>query len=666
MFKKILIANRGEIACRIIKTCARMRIRTVAVFSDVDRNSLHVQMADESVFIGDSEAKDSYLSIEKIIDACATSGADAVHPGYGFLSENSNFCKALNKIGITFIGPPANSIESMGDKIASKLIAVEAGVSTVPGFLGIVKDKKEASKIANDIGYPVMIKASAGGGGKGMRIARDADEVLEGFVSSQNEAKKSFGDSRIFIEKYIDKPRHIEIQILGDMHGNYIFFGERECSIQRRNQKIIEEAPSPILTPSIRKTMGKQAIALARSVGYFSAGTVEFIVDSKQNFYFLEMNTRLQVEHPVTELVYRVDLVEEMIRVAAKKKITFSQRNIEINGWAIESRIYAEDPAKNFLPSTGRLNLYSPPKEVVEDAFKIRNDSGVYEGAEISIYYDPMIAKLCVWAADRKMAINKMQEALDSFNIEGVQTNLNFLSAVMKNAEFEKGNFSTAFISDQFPRGFNYTAPDRSLSHYFAMLAACMQELINTRLRRSFLKDFKNNPANLKFISIVDDTEIETSFRRVNEETFIFDLDLKNELEVIIDWAPGNQFLSATIGSLKLKIKVKSMQGSFIFYYRGVRAKIQVRTPREAELSKFMIKRQPVDVSQLVICPMPGLLVNLEVSVGDEVVIGQALCTIEAMKMENILRSEKNSIVRRINKKVGDSLGVDDLIMEFD
>jgi len=513
MFKKILIANRGEIACRVMKTCARLGIKTVAVFSDIDRNSLHVQMADESINIGSPEAKDSYLAVDKIISACELTGADAVHPGYGFLSENAKFCKALCDAGITFIGPPASAIEAMGDKITSKKIAMEAGVSTVPGFLGEVKSGQEAVKISNDIGYPVMIKASAGGGGKGMRVAFGADEVLEGFGSSQNEAEKSFGDNRIFIEKYITQPRHIEIQILGDTFGNYLFFGERECSIQRRNQKIIEEAPSPFLSASVRKKMGEQAVALAKSVNYYSAGTVEFIVDSNENFFFLEMNTRLQVEHPVTELVYGVDLVEEMIKVAANQYICLTQEDIKIKGWAIESRIYAEDPFRNFLPSVGRLSKYAPPTELDNKLFKLRNDAGVYEGSNVSIYYDPMIAKLCVWAVDRKAAIEGMRVALDDFDISGVETNLPFLSVVMENTKFEEGNFSTAFISEQFPDGFDYLIPDYELSKNLSMLAACLVEISMVREIPNFLRgDSESKHKFLHIVATVSDNEIELIF----------------------------------------------------------------------------------------------------------------------------------------------------------
>ena len=666
MFKKILIANRGEIACRIIRTCSLMGIKTVAVFSDADQHALHAKIADESVCIGGAQASDSYLSIEKIINACKNTGADAVHPGYGFLSENASFCESLSTEGITFIGPPAFAIESMGDKIASKKIAVDAGVSTVPGCLGVIEDDQAAKTIANEIGYPVMIKASAGGGGKGMRVARNVVELIEGFSAAKNEAKKSFGDDRIFIEKYIDQPRHIEIQIMGDIQGNFVFFGERECSIQRRNQKIIEEAPSPFLGNDVRKKMGDQAIALAKAVGYFSVGTVEFIVDSKSNFYFLEMNTRLQVEHPITELVYNVDLVKEMINIAAKKPLLFCQSDIKIDGWAIESRIYAEDPIKNFLPSIGRLERYLPPKEIDNEGFRLRNDSGVYEGAEIVVYYDPMIAKLCVWSADRRGAIKNMREALDCFVIEGVQTNISFLSAVLDNKKFESGNFSTSFIAEEFPTGFDYLTSDLDLSKKLGIVAICLDKFQSSRMIRSLAPHLKITRQKIDRIAVVSNASFQFSFKLVGRDTFIFDDGVGLELKVEIDWRPGEPLVSASIGDTQLKLKIKLDKGSFIFEYRGRRAKVQVFTLREAALSKYMIDRMPEDVSQLVICPMPGLLVDLQVSVGEEVSLGQPLCIIEAMKMENIIKAEKTSTVKAINKSIGDSLRVDDVIMEFD
>jgi propionyl-CoA carboxylase alpha chain len=473
MFKKILIANRGEIACRVVKTAKKLGIPTVAVYSDADRGALHVKMADEAVHIGPAPSAQSYIVIEKILDAIRQTGADAVHPGYGFLSENPKFAEALAKEKVTFIGPPVKAIEAMGDKITSKKIAAAAGVNTVPGHMGLIADADEAVKISAQIGYPVMIKASAGGGGKGMRIAWNDAEAREGFQSSKNEAKSSFGDDRIFIEKFVTEPRHIEIQVLGDQHGNVLYLGERECSIQRRNQKVIEEAPSPFLDAKTRKAMGEQACALAREVGYFSAGTVEFIVDGSRNFYFLEMNTRLQVEHPVTELVTGIDLVEQMIRVAAGEKLSFGQDDLKLNGWAIESRLYAEDPYRNFLPSIGRLTRYRPPAEGRrENGTVVRNDTGVFEGGEISMYYDPMIAKLCTWAPDRTTAVDAMAAALDDFEVEGIGHNLPFLSAVMQQERFRSGRLTTAYIAEEFPDGFSGVEPSDEEARTLAAIAA--------------------------------------------------------------------------------------------------------------------------------------------------------------------------------------------------
>ena len=478
MIKKILVANRGEIACRVFKTAKKMDIQTVAVYSDSDENSLHVSLADEAVYIGASSASESYLSIDKIIDACKKTGANAVHPGYGFLSERAEFCERLSAEGIIFVGPPVNAIEAMGDKITSKKIAQEANVSTVPCHMGLIDDANHAVEISNKIGYPVMIKASAGGGGKGMRIAWNDEEAKEGFARSKSEAASSFGDDRIFIEKFVVEPRHIEIQVLADQHENCVYLGERECSIQRRNQKVIEEAPSPFLDEKTRVAMGEQSCALAKAVGYTSAGTVEFIVDKNRNFYFLEMNTRLQVEHPVTELITGIDLVEQMIRIATGKKLNFSQKSIKLNGWAMESRLYAEDPYRNFLPSIGRLTRYRPPAESVEKDCIIRNDTGVYEGGEISMFYDPMIAKLCTWSSDREKAITAMENALDRFEIEGIGHNLPFLSAVMGHSRFKSGNITTAFIDEEYPDGFRGVIPSDGIQDILSATA-----LIITRMK---------------------------------------------------------------------------------------------------------------------------------------------------------------------------------------
>ncbi len=482
MIKKILIANRGEIACRVIKTAKKMGIATVAVYSDADANALHVRQADEAVHIGPAPSSQSYIVIDKILEAIAKTGADAVHPGYGFLSENAAFAEALEKAGVVFIGPPVGAIKAMGDKITSKKLAAKAGVSTVPGHMGLIEDADEAVRIASQIGYPVMIKASAGGGGKGMRIAFNDTEAREGFQSSKNEAKSSFGDDRIFIEKFVTQPRHIEIQVLGDKHGTILYLGERECSIQRRNQKVIEEAPSPFLDEATRKAMGEQAVALARAVGYHSAGTVEFIVDGERNFYFLEMNTRLQVEHPVTELVTGIDLVEQMIRVASGEKLSFAQADVKLNGWAIESRLYAEDPYRNFLPSIGRLTRYRPPREgAQENGTVIRNDTGVFEGGEISMYYDPMIAKLCSWGQDRETAIDAMGQALDRFEVEGIGHNLPFLSAVMQHERFRAGRLTTGFIAEEFPEGFSGVEPDEAAARKLSTIAAIINQRVQNR-----------------------------------------------------------------------------------------------------------------------------------------------------------------------------------------
>ncbi len=482
MIKKILIANRGEIACRVIRTAKKMGIATVAVYSDADRNALHVEMADEAVHIGPAPSAQSYIVIDNILKAIRQTGADAVHPGYGFLSENAAFAAALEKEGVAFIGPPVGAIEAMGDKITSKKIAAEAGVNTVPGHMGLIEDADEAVKIASSIGYPVMIKASAGGGGKGMRIAWNDAEAREGFQSSKNEAKSSFGDDRIFIEKFVTQPRHIEIQVLGDQHGNTLYLGERECSIQRRNQKVIEEAPSPFLDPATRKAMGEQAVLLAKAVGYHSAGTVEFIVDGAKNFYFLEMNTRLQVEHPVTELITGIDLVEQMIRVAAGEKLSFGQDDVKLNGWAIESRLYAEDPYRNFLPSIGRLTRYRPPVEgKAADGSIVRNDTGVFEGGEISMYYDPMVAKLCAWAPDRLSAVDAMARALDDFEVEGIGHNLPFLSAVMQQQRFREGRLTTAYIAEEFPEGFHGVEPDEASARILAAVATLIHQVLQER-----------------------------------------------------------------------------------------------------------------------------------------------------------------------------------------
>ena len=680
MFKKILIANRGEIACRVIKTARKMGIKTVAVHSDADAQALHVKMADEAYHIGPPPANQSYIVIDKIMEAIKATGAEAVHPGYGFLSENPKFAEALEAAGVAFIGPPKGAIEAMGDKITSKKIAQDAGVSTVPGHMGLIEDAAEAIKISGEIGYPVMLKASAGGGGKGMRIAWNEGEVAEGFQASKNEAANSFGDDRMFIEKFVTQPRHIEIQVLCDTHGNGIYLGERECSIQRRNQKVIEEAPSPFLDEATRKAMGEQSVALAKAVGYASAGTVEFIVDGDRNFYFLEMNTRLQVEHPVTELITGVDLVEQMIRVAYGEKLSMRQSDVTLIGWAMESRLYAEDPYRGFLPSIGRLTTYRPPMEIAagplhtngkwqcdapEGQHAVRNDTGVYDGGEISMYYDPMIAKLCTWAPTRLDAIEEMRVALDSFEVEGIGHNIPFLSAVYDHEKFTSGKMTTAFIEEEFPEGFDgVDIADADVPRVAAACAAMhrVAEIRRTRVtgrmgnhERKVGSDWVvtlqggSHPVVIEADKTGANVAIGSTIHRVES-----------------DWTPGQPLARVVVDGAPLVMKVGKVSGGFRVRYRGADTKVHVRSPRQAELARLMPEKLPPDTSKMLLCPMPGLIVKIDVEVGDEVQEGQALCTVEAMKMENILRAEKKAVVTKINAAAGDSLAVDDVIIEFE
>ena len=667
MFKKILIANRGEIACRVIKTARKLGIATVAVYSDADREALHVKMADEAVHIGPPPSNQSYIVIDKILDAIRQTGADAVHPGYGFLSENAHFAEALKAEGVSFIGPPPVAIEAMGDKITSKRIAAGAGVSTVPGHMGLIENADEAVRIASEIGYPVMIKASAGGGGKGMRIAWNDADAREGFQSSRNEAKSSFGDDRIFIEKFVTQPRHIEIQVLGDSHGNLIYLGERECSIQRRNQKVIEEAPSPFLDAATRKAMGEQAVALARAVGYFSAGTVEFIVDADKKFYFLEMNTRLQVEHPVTELITSIDLVEEMIRVAAGEKLRIGQDDVKLNGWAIESRLYAEDPYRNFLPSIGRLTRYRPPVEGKrDDGTVVRNDTGVFEGGEISMYYDPMIAKLCTWAPDRTAAVDAMGRALDDFEVEGIGHNLPFLSAVMEHPRFREGRLTTAFIAEEYPDGFGGVEPSSEDGRLLAAVAAHVHlchEKRNVRIsgalanhRRAIGEDW---------VVTLPGHELAVKMRERGDGSLVEFAD-GSSLAVTSDWLPGVSHAVFAVGASRLGVKVSLANSAYRLRWRGIDTLAYVRSPRVAELARLMPQKLPPDTSRMLLCPMPGVVTSIAVREGDEVEAGQALATVEAMKMENVLRAERRGVVARIAAAAGASLAVDELIMEFE
>ncbi|MEZ5775398.1 MAG: acetyl/propionyl/methylcrotonyl-CoA carboxylase subunit alpha [Hyphomicrobiaceae bacterium] len=669
MFKKILIANRGEIACRIIKSARKLGLATVAVYSDADRDALHVEMADEAIHIGPPPAAQSYLLIDRIVEACKVTGAEAVHPGYGFLSEREAFPVALEKAGIVFIGPNPKAIAAMGDKIESKKAAARARVSTVPGHLGEIGDVREAVRIAAEIGYPVMIKASAGGGGKGMRIAYSAKECEEGFTLARSEAKASFGDDRIFIEKFIENPRHIEIQVLGDKHGQVVYLGERECSIQRRNQKVIEEAPSPLLDERTRKAMGEQAVALAKAVGYDSAGTVEFVAGQDRSFYFLEMNTRLQVEHPVTELVTGIDLVEQMIRVAAGEKLPFRQSDIKLKGWAVESRIYAEDPFRGFLPSIGRLVRYRPPAEGVIDGVTVRNDTGVTEGGEISMYYDPMIAKLVTHAGTRTEAIDGMARALDAFAIDGIGHNIPFLTALMQHPRWREGRLSTGFIKEEYPDGFRHRAPEGEELDVLAAVGAAIDHLGNAR-RRQISQQMTGPAFRFAATRIVDvggaTRQVEVANGEDGPLTVTFaDAERPRVMTLLSPWWPGEPVWQGSIDGRPVAVQVRPIANGVRLAYRGVEANVRVYTRREADLVRLMPVKQAPDTSRLLLCPMPGLVKAVHVSVGDEVKAGDALCVVEAMKMENILKAERDAVVKAVKAKPGDSLAVDAVIMEF-
>ncbi|HEY6255781.1 MAG TPA: acetyl/propionyl/methylcrotonyl-CoA carboxylase subunit alpha [Xanthobacteraceae bacterium] len=679
MFKRILIANRGEIACRIIKTARRMGIETVAVYSDADRDALHVEMADAAVPIGPPPAAESYLVIEKIVAACRQSGAEAVHPGYGFLSEREAFAQALAVAAIAFIGPNAKAIAAMGDKIAAKTAAAAANVSTVPGHLGIIADAAEAVRIADAIGYPVMIKASAGGGGKGMRIAHGAGEVAEGFARARSEAKSSFGDDRVFIEKFITDPRHIEIQVLGDKHGNIIYLGERECSIQRRNQKVVEEAPSPLLDPATRAAMGAQAVALAKAVGYDSAGTVEFVAGQDKSFYFLEMNTRLQVEHPVTELVTGIDLVEQMIRVAAGEPLAIKQSEVKLQGSAVETRIYAEDPYRGFLPSIGRLKRYRPPGETRAGGVTVRNDTGVSEGSEISLYYDPMIAKLVTHAPTRAAAIAAQADALDAFTIDGIRNNIPFLSALMEHPRWQAGALSTGFIAEEFPGGFHPLAPSEKVANRLAAVAAAIDHVLGERKRR-ISGQAAGRAVNRERRRAVrlGAREILLDIRRADSlgqspaaeapaEGLVVDVLGESEAHHMLasSWRAGDPVWHGTIDGEAISVQVRPALNGFDLAHRGVELRAYVYTEREAAAASLMPRKQAADSGKAVRCPMPGLVVSIAVAEGQEVKAGDTLAVVEAMKMENVLRAERDGVVKAIRAKPGDSLAVDAVIMEF-
>jgi propionyl-CoA carboxylase alpha chain len=669
MFKRILIANRGEIACRIIKTARRMGIETVAVYSEADRDALHVEMADHAVFIGPPAAAESYLVIDKIVEACRSTGAEAVHPGYGFLSEREAFARALQKAGIVFIGPNPGAIAAMGDKIESKKRAAAAKVSTVPGHLGVIEDDKHAVKIADQIGYPVMIKASAGGGGKGMRIAHSKAEVAEGFGLAKAEAKASFGDDRVFIEKFIVDPRHIEIQVLGDKHGNVIYLGERECSIQRRNQKVIEEAPSPLLDETTRRKMGEQAVALAKAVNYDSAGTVEFVAGQDKSFYFLEMNTRLQVEHPVTELVTGIDLVEQMIRVAAGEKLKLTQKNVTLTGWAVESRVYAEDPFRNFLPSIGRLVKYRPPAESESGGVTVRNDTGVQEGGEISIYYDPMIAKLVTHAPSRAAAIEAQSMALDSFYIDGIRHNIPFLSALMSHPRWREGKLSTGFIAEEFPRGFSARAPEGEIARRLAAVAAAIDHVLGER-KRQISGQMIGRPVQRERRRAVwlGREEIPLEIVREADHLAIRFIDASGTTgphQVASSWKPGDPVWHGTIDGVEVAMQMRPVPNGFRLAHQGFEVAIQVFTEIEASAARLMPVTTASDSGKKLLCPMPGLVVSIAVSEGQEVKAGETLAVIEAMKMQNVLRAEQDGTIKKIYATAGATLAVDALILEF-
>ncbi|MFI8681101.1 acetyl-CoA carboxylase biotin carboxylase subunit [Brevundimonas diminuta] len=658
MFDKILIANRGEIAVRVIKTCRRMGIKTVVVYSDADAGSLACEMADETVHIGPSPAAQSYLIQDKIVDAVKQTGAQAVHPGFGFLSENAGFARRLKAEGIAFIGPNPEAIDAMGDKITSKKFAAEAGVSTVPGHMGLIETPDEAVKIAREIGYPVMIKASAGGGGKGIRVAHSDDDMAEGFAAVKAEALNAFGDDRVFLEKFIVDPRHIEIQVLGDKHGNVIHLFERECSIQRRNQKVIEEAPSPLLDEATRAAMGAQAVALAKAVNYDSAGTVEFVAGQDKSFYFLEMNTRLQVEHPVTELITGVDLVEQMIRSAWGEQLAIKQDDLSINGWAIESRIYAEDPYRGFLPSIGRLVRYEQPEEGDQGDYTVRNDSGVREGDEISMFYDPMIAKLCAWGETREDAVRGMARALEDTHLAGLGHNVPFLAAVMDQERFQSGELATSYIKDEFPDGFHGLAPTAEQVKILIASAVAMNEVIAEQ---------DGDPSErTDWTVLIDKTAYEVEVGYDEAEDLIVAIDGEEVSLSEIEWRPGLSLFKAVLDDDAFTAEVKRAADGFDIRHRAARARVRVLRPDVAHLYALLPEKQAADTSKLVLSPMPGLVVDIPVTPGQEVKSGETVAIIEAMKMQNILKAERDGKVKAVKAKAGDPVAADDVLVEFE
>jgi len=652
-FDKILIANRGEIACRIIKTAKRMGIATVAVYSDADAATPHVRMADEAVHIGGAAAAESYLRIDALVDAALSTGAQAVHPGFGFVSENPKFAESLREAGVKFIGPPVSAMADMGDKLRSKAIAATAGVNTIPGDERIMADADDALKAAVAIGFPVMLKASAGGGGKGMRIARSEAEVFEGFESASNEARSSFGDDRMLVEKFIERPRHIEIQIMADEHGNAVYLGERECSIQRRHQKVIEEAPSPFVTDDVRRAMGEQSVALAKAVGYVSAGTVEFVVDPNHNFYFLEMNTRLQVEHPVTEFITGLDLVELMIRVAAGEPLPLAQDDVRLNGWAMEARIYAENPDRNFMPSTGRVQVYRPPAETAH----LRNDTGIEEGSEISIYYDPMVAKLITAGESREVARQRLSEALDRFCIRGISANISFLNALANHPKFAAGDMSTGFIDEHFPEGFDSTAFDLADNDVLPVIAAVLQFHVDER-------DLPAATGERDYVTRTGGMELPVNVR-AGDAAYTVATEAAS-YNVVTDWRPHDLVVNATINGVPFAAQLEASALSWSLASGGRAADIRVLDPRAAALMHLIPEKQPPDMSRFLLSPMPGLLVRLNVSEGDRVEAGQELAVVEAMKMENSLRAENDGVVAKCLAEASQNLEADQPILEFE
>ncbi|MBC6439804.1 MAG: acetyl/propionyl/methylcrotonyl-CoA carboxylase subunit alpha [Rhodospirillales bacterium] len=659
MFRKILIANRGEIACRVIRTCRRMGIATVAVYSEADDGALHVRMADEAVYLGPPPPGQSYLLIDRIAQAIRETGAEAVHPGFGFLSENAQFVKAVEDAGAVFIGPPVGAVAAMGDKIESKKIAREAGVNVIPGVMAEIDDPDEAVKIAQQIGYPVMVKAAAGGGGKGMRVVDGDDEAREGFRAARSEAETSFGDGRVFLEKFIENPRHIEIQLMADGHGNVIWLNERECSIQRRHQKVVEEAPSPLLDAETRRIMGEQACALARAVDYRSAGTVEFVSDQDKNFYFLEMNTRLQVEHPVTEMITGLDLVEQMIRVAAGETLAFTQDDVGIDGWAMEARIYAEDPYRGFLPSIGRLSRYRTP----EESATVRIDSGVEEGSEVTMFYDPMIAKLVVHGPDRAAVVVAMQEALNGFQVRGVRHNIDFLGAIMRDARFQSGALTTAFVDETWPDGFS--GADFGERQKKVMAGVGLLAHLTVLARDRGISGTLDGPVAVpdRWMARFSDDHVHASARLV---TGGLDMTVDSgPVAVRGAWRPGQTLFEGTVDSEPATVQIERHGTHWHLVHAGVSDSVVIMSEKAETLLARMPEKEPVDTTSMVLSPMPGMIVDVLVNEGDRVEAGQALAIVDAMKMENILRAERSGEIGKVHTARGDSVAVDQLLLEF-